>query len=86
MNTIVVRQHLFTTKQAMNTIVVRQHLFITKQAMNTIVVRQRLFTHSSGAVWVSRWTSWAVRPNEPSGFRGRKELLNRASVLVTICP
>ena len=25
-------------------------------------------------------TSWAVRPNEPSGFRGRKDLLNRASV------
>ena len=25
----------------------------------------------------------AVRPNEPSGFRGRKELLNRASALVT---
>ena len=31
--------------------------------------------------------SWAVRPNdEPSGFRGRKELLNRASALVTTCP
>ena len=29
--------------------------------------------HSSGAVWESRWTSWAVRPNEPSGFRGRKD-------------
>ena len=29
---------------------------------------------------------WAVRPNEPSGFRGRKELLNRASALVTTCP
>ena len=30
-------------------------------------------TDSSGAVgqWESRWTSWAVRPNEPSGFRGR---------------
>ena len=28
--------------------------------------------HSSGAVWESRWPSWAVRPNEPSGFRGRK--------------
>ena len=28
--------------------------------------------HSSGAVWESRWRSWAVRPNEPSGFRGRK--------------
>ena len=25
--------------------------------------------HSSGAVWESRWTSWAVRPNEPSGFQ-----------------
>ena len=34
----------------------------------------------------SRWTSWAVRPNEPSGFRGRKDLLNRASTLVTTCP
>ena len=26
------------------------------------------------------------RPNESSGFRGRKELLNRASALVTTCP
>ena len=24
--------------------------------------------------------------NEPSGFRGRKDLLNRASALVTTCP
>ena len=44
------------------------------------------FVHSSGAVWESRWTFWAVRPNEPSGFRGRKDLLNRASALVTTCP
>ena len=42
--------------------------------------------HSSGAVGESRWTSWAVRPNEPSGFRGRKDLLHRASALVTTCP
>ena len=28
----------------------------------------------------------SVRPNEPSGFRGRKDLLNRASALVTACP
>ena len=28
----------------------------------------------------------AVRPNEPSGFHGRKELLNCASALVTTCP
>ena len=45
-----------------------------------------LLGHSSGAVWESRWPSWAVRPNEPSGFRGRKDLLNRASALVTTCP
>ena len=43
-------------------------------------------SHSSGAVWESRWTSWVVRPNEPSGFRGRKDLLHRASALVTTCP
>ena len=40
----------------------------------------------SGAVWESRWMSWAVCPNEPSGFHGRKDLLNRASALVTTCP
>ena len=34
----------------------------------------------------SRWPSWAVRPNEPSGFSGRKDLLNRASALVWACP
>ena len=44
-----------------------------------------LTMHSSGAVWESRWTSWAVRPNEPSGFRGYKDLLHRASALVTTC-
>ena len=42
--------------------------------------------HSSGAVWESRWPSWAVRPNEPSGFRGRKAILNHASALVSACP
>ena len=34
----------------------------------------------------SRWQSWAVRPNEPSGFRGRKAILNHASALVSACP
>ena len=38
---------------------------------------------SSGAVWESRWPSWTVRPNEPSGFRGRKAILNYASALVS---
>ena len=28
----------------------------------------------------------AVRPNEPSGFRGRKVILNHASALVSACP
>ena len=30
-------------------------------------------------------SSWAVRPNEPSGFRGRKAILNRASELASAC-
>ena len=42
--------------------------------------------HSSEAVWESRWPSWAVRPNEPSVFRGRKAILNDASALVSACP
>ena len=42
--------------------------------------------HSSGAAWESRWTSWAVRPNKPAGFRGRKAILNHASALVSACP
>ena len=43
-------------------------------------------SHSSGAVWELRWPSCALRPNELSGFRGRKELLNHASALVSACP
>ena len=39
-----------------------------------------------GAVWNSRWPSWAFRPNEPYGFCGRKATLNHASALVTVCP
>ena len=34
----------------------------------------------------SRGQSWAVRPNEPSGFRGRKAIVNHASALVSACP
>ena len=37
-------------------------------------------------MWESRWPSWAVRPNEPSGFLGRKAILNHASALVSACP
>ena len=32
------------------------------------------------------WPSLAVRPNEPSGFRGRKAILNHDSALVSACP
>ena len=39
-----------------------------------------------GAVRESRGPSWAVRPNEPSGFRGRKAIVNHASALVSACP
>ena len=34
----------------------------------------------------SRGGRWAARPNEPSGFRRRKELLHRTSALVTTYP
>ena len=40
----------------------------------------------SGAVRESRWPSWAVRPNQHSGFRGRKDLSDHASALVSACP
>ena len=46
----------------------------------------------SGRVWRKVPESGARRcvletgPNEPSGFRGRKDILNLASALVTTCP
>ena len=43
------------------------------------------FLQSSGAVWESRWPSWAFRPNESYGFRGRKAILNHAHALVSAC-
>ena len=45
----------------------------------------KVLSHSWGAVRESRWPSWAVRPNEPSGFRGRKAILNHSSALVSAC-
>ena len=59
----------------------RQTLYVT--ILNVLPLGH---VHSSGAVWELRWPSWAVRPNEPSDFHGRKELLNRTSALVTTCP
>ena len=45
------------------------------------------YGQTSGAVWKSRWPSWAFRrPNEPYGFRGRKAPLNHADALVSACP
>ena len=35
---------------------------------------------------MSRWPSWAFRPNEPCGFRGRKAILKHAPALVSACP
>ena len=54
-------------------------------ALLSTIMHPRPF-HSSGAVWESRWPSWAVCPKKPSGFRGRKDLLNHISALVTTCP
>ena len=41
-------------------------------------------SQSSGAVWRSRWPSWAPRPNEPYGFCGRKATLNHEHALVSL--
>ena len=56
------------------------------QTSNISDLRSQEANHNSGAVWESRWPSWAVRPNEPSGFRGHKATLNHASALVSACP
>ena len=45
-----------------------------------------VLVQSSGAMWKSRWSSWAFRPDEPYGFRGRKAILNHAHALVSACP
>ena len=44
-----------------------------------------LLCTSSGDV-LSRWLSWAPRPNEPYGFCGSKATLNHAYALVSVCP
>ena len=37
-------------------------------------------------MWKSRWPSWAPRPHQPYGFRGRKAILKHASALVSASP
>ena len=46
----------------------------------------RLEAEKRGFIVQELCESRGGRPNEPSGFRGRKELLNHASALVTTCP
>ena len=52
----------------------------TKRMKLKDVYLGKLLDHSSGAV------SWAVHPNEPSGFHGCKAILNHALALVSACP
>ena len=47
--------------------------------------KTKTLKQSSGAVLKSRWPSWALRPNELYGFRGRKAILNHAHALVSAC-
>ena len=60
-------------------------LFKVEKKSKTRVAASML-KHSSEAMWESRWPSWAVRPNEPSGFHGHKAILNHALALVSACP
>ena len=41
---------------------------------------------SSGAVWKSKWPSWAFHPDEPYSFCGHKAILNCVLPLVKVCP
>ena len=67
-----------------------QSVFLTDTFFSTnphyFFVALCLMKQSSGAVWKSRWSSWAFRPNEPYGFRGCKAMLNHAHALVSACP
>ena len=52
-------------------------------------VKQPLAVHYTaeiGAVWKSRWPSWAPRPNELYGFCGRKATMNHWSQFVPNMP
>ena len=49
--------------------------------INISIDSSALFTVIVQELCESRWASWAVRPNQPSGFRGRKAILNHASAL-----
>ena len=52
----------------------------------SVKINGELSTPPTHAIVQELCESRGVRPNEPSGFRGHKELLNRASALVTTCP
>ena len=54
--------------------------FISSLHNNIRLIVQELCESRGGRPGLS------VLTDEPSGFRGRKELLNRASALVTTCP
>ena len=58
----------------------KTHLFSVSSKVHwdceyIIWILEECCCHSSGAVWELRWPSWAVRPNEPSGFRGCKSYI-----------
>ena len=51
------------------------YLFSAMNFLTETAAFASCFSQSSGAVWESGWPSWAFRPNEPYGFRGRKRML-----------
>ena len=57
-----------------------------QRSQATKVSAAQLSHQSSGAVWKSRWPSWAFHPHEPYRFCGHKATLNHASASVAICP
>ena len=53
-------------------------LFVSKQCTKRVML---VVMSDQNVIVQELWPSWAVRPNEPYGFRGRKAVLNHASAL-----
>ena len=61
------------------------NLSLICQMTSEDIKHQLIIIISSGAVGGSMWPSWAVRPDEPYGFRGRKAILNHVHAFVSAC-
>ena len=65
---------------------VQNYIFLVRVWGWEGVYKSKQFTSLHTLIVQELCESRGGRPNEPSGFRGRKAILNHASVLVIACP